>query len=94
MSRKTLGNPADGALLRELSRECYGRPVGGGHQCSQHADPSDEQVSTGFLPISLALTLLLSGLFVFGIVPMSCDASGTGPSGDDGAEPGLKNPTP
>jgi hypothetical protein len=49
--------------------------LGAGHQCSQHADAPDEELSTGFLPISLALSLLLSGLFVFGIVPMSCDAS-------------------
>lgn len=82
MSRQTFEKPADGALLRELSRQCYGHDMGGGHQCSQHADVSEEQLSTGFLPISLALSLLLSGLFVFGIVPVSCDASAAAPSAE------------
>ena len=61
--------------MRRLWRECYGDGLAGGHQCSHHADPSDEQLSTGFLPISLALALLVSGLFVFGIIPTSCNAA-------------------
>lgn len=86
-SRATSCLPAVRALLRRAWRECYVDSLAGGHQCSHHADPSDEQLSTGFLPISLALTLLVSGLFVFGIIPMSCNAAAStrAPYGQPGA---------
>ncbi|MEM6292521.1 MAG: hypothetical protein AAGA54_14700 [Myxococcota bacterium] len=50
---------------------------GGDHSGHCHSDCGDEQLSTGFLPISLALALLVSGLFAFGVVPARCGGSAT-----------------
>jgi len=35
----------------------------------ERVDDGDERPSTGFLPITLALTLFVAGLFVLGLVP-------------------------
>ncbi len=35
----------------------------------------NESPSTGFLPLTLALTLFIAGLFVLGVIPMDCGAS-------------------
>lgn len=35
-------------------------------------DDDDEPQSTGFLPLSLAVALFVTGLFVLGIIPSSC----------------------
>lgn len=48
----------------------------------------DDNASTGFLPISLALALFLSGLFVLGVVPSSCDTKvSTTPTAGAAANP-------
>lgn len=35
----------------------------------------DEQASTGFLPISLALALFVTGLFALGVIPTDCNGT-------------------
>jgi hypothetical protein len=48
------------------------------HDCEHHHEPEDdaEPASTGFLPISLALALFITGLFVLDVVPVPrCGAS-------------------
>ena len=43
---------------------------GGAHD---HDDDDGEPTSTGFLPLSLAISLFVTGLFVLGLVPgVSC----------------------
>ncbi|HWB73533.1 MAG TPA: hypothetical protein VG755_01235 [Nannocystaceae bacterium] len=52
------------------------------HDCEHHHEHEHEDdgepASTGFLPISLALALLVTGLFVLDVIPMPrCGASAT-----------------
>jgi hypothetical protein len=53
------------------------------HDCEHHHEHEDdgEPASTGFLPISLALALLVAGLFVLDVVPVPQCGAGpvTGP---------------
>ncbi|MBK6916309.1 MAG: hypothetical protein IPH07_02805 [Deltaproteobacteria bacterium] len=45
------------------------------HHCDHdhgHADDDGEPSSTGFLPISLALALFITGLFVLDVIPWHC----------------------
>jgi len=45
---------------------------GGAHDHDEHQDDG-EPSSTGFLPISLAISLFVTGLFVLGLIPgVSC----------------------
>jgi hypothetical protein len=44
------------------------------HEHRHEDEESEESASTGFLPISLALALFITGLFVLGLIPgLSCD---------------------
>jgi hypothetical protein len=50
---------------------------GGAHEHDEHhehhEDDDGEPTSTGFLPIGLAISLFVTGLFVLGIIPgVSC----------------------
>ena len=46
------------------------------HACDHdHDDHDDEPASTGFLPISLALVLFVTGLFVFDVFNLDCSSS-------------------
>ncbi|MEM9457106.1 MAG: hypothetical protein AAGF11_23210 [Myxococcota bacterium] len=42
------------------------------HHAANETDDEAETPSTGFLPLSLAIGLFVTGLFVLGIVPGSC----------------------
>jgi hypothetical protein len=44
---------------------------GGAHTPEGDEDDGEPQ-STGFLPLSLAISLFVTGLFVLGIIPSSC----------------------
>jgi hypothetical protein len=53
------------------------------HEHADHGCDGDPPPSTGFLPISLAIGLFVTGLFALGIIPgLSCgpkDATSTSP---------------
>lgn len=42
------------------------------HACDHDHESDDEPASTGFLPISLALALFITGLFVLDVFDLGC----------------------
>jgi hypothetical protein len=60
--------PSDANVPAQLPAHDHSH--GGAH--THDEDDDGEPQSTGFLPISLAISLFVTGLFVLGLIPVTC----------------------